>query len=57
MSAKVKFSERQGEEKNVVSAASLPDIAVETLLFGRDRCRYVGRDVTLCKYPVNSKAS
>jgi hypothetical protein len=34
-------------KKKVVLAASLPDMTVETPLFGRDRCRYAGRDVAL----------
>jgi hypothetical protein len=43
-----------GRRKKVVFAASLPDMPVKTLLFFRDRCRYVGRDAALGKYPVNS---
>jgi hypothetical protein len=46
ISADVKVSEIQGDEK-VAFAASLPDMPVETPLFGRDRCRYVGRDAAL----------
>jgi hypothetical protein len=42
----MKVSEIQGEEK-VVSAASLPDMPVETPLFGRDRCRCIGRVAVL----------
>jgi hypothetical protein len=47
ISAEVKVSEIQGDEKKVLSAASLPDTQVETILFGRDRCHYVGRDASL----------
>jgi hypothetical protein len=37
ISAEVKVSVYRAT-KNVVSAASLPDMPVETPLFGRDRC-------------------
>jgi hypothetical protein len=33
--------------KEAVFAASLTDMPVETPLFGRVRCRYVGRDAAL----------
>ena len=54
ISAEVNVSDRATIE--IVSAASLPDMPVETPLFGRDRCRYVGRDAALSKYPVNSRS-
>jgi hypothetical protein len=55
MSAVIKASEIEGDEKKGVLAASLPDMPVEMPLFVRERCRYVGRDATLSKCPVNPR--
>jgi hypothetical protein len=39
----MKLSEIQGDERNSIFVASLPDMIVQTPPFGRDRCRYGGR--------------
>jgi len=41
MAAEVKATQMKGDKKKVETAASVPDMPVETLHFVRERCRFL----------------